>query len=110
MNKGDIILIPFPFTDLSGNKNRPALILFDSEDDVTVCFITTRLKWQSEFDIPVQPTLINGIKIPSLIRLSKIATIDKELILGKIGVLDDDYVESLNNNLVRLFKLKLSKI
>lgn len=110
MNKGDIILIPFPFTDLSGNKNRPALILFDSDDDVTVCFITTRLKWQSEFDIPVQPTLLNGIKKPSLIRLSKIATIDKELILGKLGVLDDDYVESLNNNLVRLFKLKLSKI
>ena len=40
MNKGDIVLIPFPFTDLSGNKNRPAIILVDSEDDVTACFLT----------------------------------------------------------------------
>ena len=44
MNKGDIVLIPFPFTDLSINKNRPAVILIESEDDVTVCFITTQLK------------------------------------------------------------------
>lgn len=43
MKKGDIVLIPFPFTDLLGNKFRPAVILIDSEDDVTVCFITTQL-------------------------------------------------------------------
>ena len=62
MNKGDIVLIPFPFTDLLGNKFRPAVILIDSEDDVTVSFITTQLKWQSEFDISVQPSDINGLK------------------------------------------------
>ena len=41
MKKGDIVLIPFPFTDLTGNKNRPALVLVESEEDITVCFITT---------------------------------------------------------------------
>ena len=34
MKKGDIILLPFPFTDLSGNKLRPALVLADEEGDV----------------------------------------------------------------------------
>ena len=51
MKKGDIILIPFPFTDLSGNKNRPALVLVNSELDITVAFISTQLKWKEETDI-----------------------------------------------------------
>jgi len=105
MNKGDIVLIPFPFTDLTGNKNRPAVILIESENDVAVCFITTQLKWQSAYDIPVKPTELNGLKKPSLIRLSKLATIDKELIIGRLGVLDDQYQKRLNSNLIRLLKL-----
>jgi len=41
MNKGDIVIIPFPFTDISGIKNRPALLLADGEVNITVSFITT---------------------------------------------------------------------
>lgn len=105
MIKGDIILIPFPFTDLSGNKNRPAVILIDSEDDVTVCFITAQLKWQTEFDIVLDPTDLNGLKKPSLVRLNKFATIDKDLIIGRLGSFDDNYINLLNSNLIRILKL-----
>ena len=108
MNKGDIILVPFPFTDLTGNKNRPALILIESEDDVTVCFITTQLKLQSEYDVVVQPSEVNRLKKPSLIRLSKIATLDKDLIIGQLGVLDFEYTDLVNKNLIRLLKLRLT--
>jgi len=106
MNKGDIVLVPFPFSDLTGNKNRPALILIESEDDVTVCFITTQLKWQSDCDIPIQPSEINGLKKTSLIRLSKLATLDKELIIGRLGVLDTRYIDDINKALKRLLKLE----
>jgi len=72
MPKGNIVLIPFPFTDLSGNTLRPALILAETSLDITVSFITTQLQWQELPDILLQPSLINGIKKASLIRLSKI--------------------------------------
>lgn len=105
MKKGDIVLIPFPFTDLLGNKNRPAVILIDSEDDVTVCFITTQLKWQSGFDISIQPSDLNGLKKTSLVRLNKFATIDKDLIIGRLGILDDNTIDLSNRNLMEILKL-----
>lgn len=43
MPKGTVVLIPFPFTNLTGNKLRPALILAETPLDVTVSFITTQL-------------------------------------------------------------------
>ena len=105
MKKGDLILIPFPFTDLSGNKHRPALVLVAGKMDVTVVFISTQLKWKEKTDILLQPTKDNGLKKESLIRLSKIATIDKGLALGKIGQLDDKDIQAINRNLKKIFQL-----
>lgn len=85
MKKGNIVLIPFPFTDLSGNKNRLALVLINGVSDVTVSFLTTNLSFQLNSDIQLQSNKTNRLKKTSLIRLSKIATIDKELVLGKLG-------------------------
>jgi mRNA interferase MazF len=51
MAKGDIVLINFPFTDLTGSKLRPAVTLIDGEADLTVCFITTKLNWQEQTDV-----------------------------------------------------------
>ena len=106
MKKGDIVLIPFPFTDLKGNKNRPAVVLYVSELDITVCFITSELKWQEKFDITINPTEINGLKTKSLIRISKIATIDSELILGELGKLTPNQIKNLNNSLIHLLQLE----
>jgi len=105
MEKGDIVLIPFPFTDLKGNKNRPALILINSELDITLAFISTQLNWKEETDILLKPTKNNGLKKESLVRLSKLATIDKNLALGRIGRMDANDLKQVNINLIKLFKL-----
>ena len=105
MAKGDIILITFPFTDLSGSKLRPAVILADTNEDVTVTFITTQLKWREPTDVLLTPTSSNGLKLQSLIRTSKIATLDKTLIKGRIGKLTIEELKSLNEKLKLVLKL-----
>ena len=94
-----------PFTDLIGNKNRPALVLVDGIEDVTVCFLTTQLRFQSQFDIEISPSSINGLKKTSLIRIAKIATIEKGLALGKLGIITSRQMSMLDRNLKGLFKI-----
>ena len=91
MTKGDIVLIPFPFTDLSGKKVRPALVLYASArgEDCIVAFISSIPKKNSGlFAISAEPSKQNGLKASSHIRLDKLATLEKKLVIGGVGSLD----------------------
>ena len=105
MVKGDIVLITFPFTDLSGSKLRPAVVLTETELDVTVCFITTQLQWHELTDVQLLPTSFNGLRKQSLIRTSKIATLDKTLAKGLLGRLTNIELNDFNNKLKKLLQL-----
>ncbi|MCA6421694.1 MAG: type II toxin-antitoxin system PemK/MazF family toxin [Flavobacterium sp.] len=105
MAKGDIVLITFPFTNLSGSKLRPAIVLTETSLDSTVCFITSQINWQEQTDVVLFPNDQNGIKKQSLVRTSKIATIDKNLVQGLLGVLSANEITELNNKLKILFQL-----
>jgi mRNA interferase MazF len=106
MKKGDIVLIPFPFTDMSGYKLRPVLVLINSFLDVTVCFITSQLQSRDNFDVIVEPSEWTGIKRNSLIRISKMATLDKDLVVGRLGTLAPDEIKLVNKYLIRAFSLE----
>jgi mRNA interferase MazF len=105
MAKGDIVLITFPFTDLSGSKLRPAIVLVDTNLDLTVCFITAQIGWQETTDVVLTPNATNGLRKPSLIRTSKIATLDKTLAKGLLGRLSAQEVNDFNVKLKLLFQL-----
>lgn len=103
--QGDLVLIPFLFTDLSGSKVRPALVLISTSLDVTLAFITTQLQWQEPTDLLLSPTGLNGLKKVSLVRLSKLATIDTNLIQGRLGSLDTSQLQLIHQHLRLLFQL-----
>lgn len=105
MAKGDIVLITFPFTDLSGTKLRPAVVLAETDLDFTVCFITSQIQWLEATDVKIQPHLTNGLKRLSLIRTSKIATLDRSLAKGLLGKLSLAEENDLNSKLRALLQL-----
>jgi len=56
-------------------------------------------------DILLEPSEENGLKKQSIIRISKLATIDKSLALGRLGKLNEENVRTVNHNLKKIFKL-----
>lgn len=88
---GSIVLVPFPFTDLTSAKVRPALVISKSDPagrDVIVCFITSQPKTPAPSDLPLAATPKSGLKVASTVRFDKIATLDRRIILGELGRID----------------------
>ncbi len=106
MKKGDIVLLPFPFTNLKGFKKRPAVILYNDDIDIVVTFITTKLKWSENTDVLLKPNNDNRLKKISIIRTNKLATLDIELVIGKLGELSENNLNELNSKLKQVLGLK----
>lgn len=108
MRKGTIVLVPFPFTDLSGQKVRPALVLYASikGENCIVAFITSISGRELyPFDVTVSASKRNGLKVNSVVKLDHLATLQKRSILGRLGILESSLVESINERLKALFRL-----
>lgn len=89
--KGDVVVIPFPFSDLSGSKRRPALVIADwGGDDVMLCQITSQSK-RDGLEVPLAEADFDSGRLPiaSHVRPNKIFTADKRIIryvAGRISV------------------------
>ena len=87
---GSIVLTRFPFTDLSGDKRRPALVVSRANDrrpDLVVCFITSIQRTGPDM-APLAATTGTGLKVPSVVRFDKLAT----LIAGRLGAVPADWL------------------
>jgi len=84
---GSIVLTRFPFTDLSGDKRRPALVVSRDNDrrpDLVVAFITS-VPRSGPDTAPINPDPGTGLKVPSVVRFDKLATLERSVIAGKLG-------------------------
>ncbi|MDP2822321.1 MAG: type II toxin-antitoxin system PemK/MazF family toxin [Sulfuritalea sp.] len=105
---GQIVLTPFPCTDLSGAKLRPVLMLRQASrfDDWLVCMVSSRTE-QAEhgFDevlLPADADFVpSGLKAPSVLRLSRLAVLEGSLLAGCIGVIDDERLSRVRQRLAR---------
>ncbi|HEY4476866.1 MAG TPA: type II toxin-antitoxin system PemK/MazF family toxin [Candidatus Paceibacterota bacterium] len=109
--KWGIVLTVFPFTDLSGEKVRPAVILSAEakDDDVIVAFISSQLIYRDKVDILIKKSSPEfgktGLKVDSIIRLRKMAAINKKIILGQLGSAGPSIQKVVSKNLKIIFDL-----
>jgi len=95
LNFGDIVLLRFPFTDGQTYKRRPALIINDYNDgDIIVCRITSQI-YNSNQDVIVDNWEKSGLKLQSVIRVHKIATLDKDMVEIILGKIDESLVAKI---------------
>ena len=99
--------VPFPFTDLSGNKVSPALVLHAKSrgDDCIVGFISSVHKKEGVLDLAVEASKSNGLKVNSVVKVEKIATLQKKIVIGELGILEPAYMKEIDKTLRILFGL-----
>jgi len=85
---GDIVAVEFPYSDLQGRKRRPGLVLSADDEDVLLARVTTRPA-QGDGDVAILEWTSAGLPRPSTIRLAKLATVDRRLVLKRIGHISD---------------------
>lgn len=113
MTKGKVVLVPFPFDDLSTIKVRPALCLTEPigpNRHIIVAFITSRIDSElSATDIlldPTHPDFANtGLKVASTLKLHRMITVTTRLIRRELGALSSGQQVQVDDGLRRLLEL-----
>ena len=104
--RGDVVVVPFPFSDLSKAKRRPALVLAVLHgDDIILCQITSR-KISDTYSITLDESDFEqgSLKQSSNIRPNRIFTADKNIILYKAGFLKQKKTEETIQRIVEILK------
>lgn len=109
-NPGDVVLIGFPFTDLSGSKQRPALVISskwynENKIDIILAAITSQIPAKPDEDeYLLSQKELNSAGLPkqSIVKVGKILTIDQRLVRKKLGHLPDETLFHIKNILMKI--------
>ena len=106
--QGDIIIVPFPFSDLRGTKQRPVLVLSKTEyndncEDVVTCGITSNKKDSKHSVLIDNKDLIEGL-IPnsSRIKVDKLFTLEQTIVIKKIARVNKETFEKVKKEFINL--------
>jgi len=107
-NRGDIVIVPFPFSNLTRIRQRPVLVLSKSVylkecDDVITCGITSNLK-DSKYSVLIDNSdLIEGnIPVQSRIKVDKLFTLEQGIIIKKVGRINKETLNKVKREFVNL--------
>lgn len=104
--KGDIVILPFPFSDLTGSRKRPALIVANLVgDDLILCQITSEARFDNYSTSLKDNNFEEGsLKQTSMIRPNRLFTADKSIIDYKAGSLKKNKLKEIEEQIIKIFK------
>jgi mRNA interferase MazF len=84
-SQGEVLLVSLVFSSQVGNKRRPVVVVYDSVDaDLLVAPITSHVA-RTSFDVTVTQWQRAGLRLPSVVRVDKLATIEQTTIVRQLG-------------------------
>jgi len=103
---GSVILVPFPFSDLSQSKLRPAVVIADAaRGDWILCQITSKSYSDPQAIELTNDSFSEGpLRVVSYARPSKLFTANRNLIVRQVGVLKDEMLERIVDVIVELLR------
>ncbi len=111
--KGEVVVLPFPFSNLTASKRRPALVIAPVEphDDVILCMITSRNTTDSSA-VPIGQTdfVSGGLPHESNIRPNRLFTADTSIILRAAGRLTPEKVDIVVAEIVKIITAKTEEV
>jgi len=102
--KGDVVVVPFPFSDLSAAKRRPALVIAPlTGDDVILCQITSRAV-ADDYAIPIADNdfATGGLRQDSNVRPNRLFTADAGIILYRAGTLNNSKMQQVIDRVIEI--------
>ena len=104
--KGDVVVVPFPFSDLSQSKRRPALVIAPLEgNDAILCQITSKTI-KDTYAIPINDTDFSSgtLKQPGNIRPNRLFTADSHIILYRVGSIKLEKLAQIVEKVVEIIR------
>ncbi len=108
----EIVLVPFPYSDLSASKKRPVLIISNNTynskyDDVVVCVITSN-RYLDDYSVCLTNNDLETGILPeqSIVKAHKLFTIHKDKIIKKFSEVNDLYFDGVYKKVIELIENK----
>ena len=104
--KGDVVVLPFPFSDLSGSRKRPALVVANlTGDDIILCQITSEARVDDYSIVLTNDEFKEGsLQQISMIRPNKFFTADRSIIAYKVGPLKEKKMKKVEEKIIKIFR------
>ena len=105
--KGDIVVLPFPFSNISATKKRPALIAATlNGDDFICCQITSEARFDEyAVELKNEDVKQGSLYQTSRIRPNRLFTADRSIVLYRIGALKEMKMKEVEEKIIKIFKI-----